>query len=209
MAKLKNGQTLRKIHPVKLTVKPKVKTDWGHKRAALAAQELESEPYEAPRTLGKNGVVLKRRGFQIDDVTGRNAVAQFRRVDGTPSFFEVFGKDKPEQRSVGENILILRAYMHLNGLPPIDERETIPVFATIFARHVLPRRSWPLFGSSQKTHAEAFIAEWACKTLGATLDGRKAKEQLLLPGWALPDRAALYTPHSIAVEQRHSRERRG
>lgn len=195
MARMKNGSALRKIHPDKLMVKPKVKPDWGHKRAALQALEAEAEPYVQPRTLGKNGVeIVGKQGFRIDDATGRAAIAQFRRPGGTPSYYEVFGKDKPEKRSVGENVMILRAHMHLRGLPPIDEREPMTTFATVFARFVLPRRCWPLFSAKQVVEATAFIAEWASRLYGEVAKAGPAKPQAVLPGWALPDRAAFYNP---------------
>lgn len=207
MAKLKNGQTLRKIPVEKARIKPKVKIDWGHKRATMRAMEPESEEYAPISKPSKNGVVLRHGGFQIDDAIGRSAISKFKRPNGTPSYFDVFGKSKPDNRSLGENILILRAWMHLNGHPPISEYELVAAFATLFGRLVLPRRSWPLFSESKKSLAEAFIAEWAEKLYDEVNSGKAPKEQMLLPGWALPDRAALYTRDSIATEQRFMRER--
>ena len=209
MAKLKNGQTLRKVKLHPETVKAKQRIDWGHKNAALAALEPESEAYETPQSLGVNGVeIVGKSGFRIDDVTGRNAVAKFRRPDGTPSYFEVFGKDKPKARSLGENILIIRAWMHLEGHPPLPERSSVQTFATVSARFFLPRYKWPLFSQSQKAQAAAFIAEWADKLYDQVSRSKAAKSQRVLPGWAQPDRAAFYTPDSIATEQRFTRERR-
>ncbi len=203
MAKLKNGQTLRKVSPEKTTVKAKQRVDWGHKRAAIEVLFPGSEPYETPATLGRDGVILHgARGFQIDDVSGRAAVAQFRRPAGTPSFFEVFGKDKPSARSLGENVLVLRAWMHLNGHPPIPEAEPMTTFATLIGRLVLPRRAWPLFRRGETRSASAFIAEWADKLYPEVGSGKTAKAQRMLPGWALPDRAAFYTQQSIAHERR-------
>jgi len=207
MARQKNCAALRKIKPEKTQVRVKAKPDWGHMHAALAALQPESESYTAFPDLGKNGVIIGRRGIQIDDESGRQAVAQFKRPAGTPSYFEVFGKDKPERRSVGENILVLRAFMHLEGRPPIDERCAVYTFATLFGRCVLPRRDWPLFSKEQKTEAEAFVATWAAKLYGEVARRDKAKPQAVLPFWVQPDLAALYTPESIATEMRFERER--
>lgn len=208
MARSKDGRKLKPIKIAPPTIYTKSRPDWGHKAAALAALAPENDAYATPREMGRNGVIPQPcGGFRIDDATGRTAIAQFRQPAGTPSYFEVFGKDKPTARTLGENILIIRAWMHLEGHPPIPVSETVSTFATVSARFMLPRYKWPLFSDAEKAKAEAFIAEHAGKLYSKVAGGKTTKPQAILPGWAQPDRAAFYTAGSIATEQRFTRER--
>lgn len=73
------------------------------------------------------------------------------------AFEEIFGIFKPEMRSVGENIMIIRAWMSKNGYPAIPEHFTIPQFASALQWSMRPRHSWSHFYSSQVTDARKFL----------------------------------------------------
>lgn len=147
----------------------------------------------------KNSVVLVgKSSFTIKDEVGEAAVCQFRRPDGTPTFLEVFGKGRPELRSMGENMLIIRAWMHLKGHAPIREKVSPPSFANIAARFLLPRHSWPHFDNVRG--ASAFLAEWGGKLVDEVAKMGSAKDQPIFPGWAVPECAALYVRDSIVQE---------
>lgn len=136
----------------------------------------------------------KSRKAKVIDFTGHRPAARAygQRVKSeTPNFEAIFGF-KPS--TTGEHITILRAHMHLEGMPPIPEDMKIVDFANIFARFVLPRRAWPFFSPVEEHDARDFIREWSSALLPQIADKRKAKAQPWLHRDMIPEIAALYNP---------------
>lgn len=158
-----------------------------------------------PRTSGKVAVDFTgykpqadthRRGGQI----GSDSLPISR--PASPTYEEIFGTFKPQLRSTGENMQILRAFMHVEGLPPIPERCSIAVFATLLSRFVAPRRSWQVFAKHQERAARAFLGEWASAVLPRLMESPAARPQPILHEDMIPELAAYYSPSCLNREVR-------
>lgn len=137
------------------------------------------------------------------DKSGRKAVAHvvtaFRQP--SPSYRDVFGQDKPDARTTGEDLMILRAYMHLKGFPEIPEQRSVSTFATLLSRFILPRRDWRVFSSgiADTEAARAFCRQQATQLLPEVVKAKGAKAQPIMRRGMIPEMVAFYNPHYLGL----------
>ncbi len=158
----------------------------------MSKLSLKANPAATPR-------VAKDRQKKTVIVTNKPraaTVSYFKRPKGTPNYAEVFGVFKPYMRSTGEDIMILRTYMHLEGLPEVPENRGILAFATVLSRFVLPRCKWPFFADTPIGRAEArtFLKQQADLRLPRAIAGGKPKPQPYLHSQMNAGLAAFYNP---------------
>jgi hypothetical protein len=120
------------------------------------------------------------------------AVLSFKETP--PTFIQLFGKVR-EKSTVGANVLVLREWMRLEGLPAIPERLTVTAFARVVSRFLTPRHAWPHFEGDirGRQKAEIFLAHWASALLFRVMAGGEPKLRDWVPG-IIPEKAALYAP---------------
>lgn len=130
---------------------------------------------------------------------GKAQVLRFKPT--SPSYEEIFGKPRPGQSTTGNDIAILRAYMHVKGMPEIDESEPISTFATLFSRQVLPRHKWRVFPKGLRGTAEArdCLKQWAAALLPEVLSEEEARPQPLRYSWMVPELLAYYDPKLLGL----------
>ena len=146
----------------------------------------------------KAPAVKDRRGkktvvFTVQD--RRPAVIPFQ--EPPVSYAELFAE--ATKTSIGSHIHVIRMWMEQEGLPTIPERISIPAFASVCARFLLPRANWPHFGPKERKPAEVFIAEWSNKLFGRLLAGEEPKPKPELASWIVPEIAAFYAPSTLAA----------
>lgn len=143
----------------------------------------------------------RKKTVIIEKKPNADTVRRFKRPTGTPDYVEVFGSFKPHMRSTGEDIMILRAYMHLEGLPEIPENRGLLTFATVFSRFVLARCVWPFFPDSASGRASArkFLKTQADLQLPRVIAGGKPKPQPYLHSQMIPELSAFYAPEYFGL----------
>ena len=120
----------------------------------------------AQAAIKPNTEYKRRKKRAIDFSSHRNKSSTFRAVANNPKpdpvrYEDVFSEKHPWKRTTGEEILIIRSFMHMQGLPEIPEHFTIPQFASAMQWYLRPRYAWQHFYGREITEARRFISEWA------------------------------------------------
>lgn len=102
--------------------------------------------------------------------TARRSAAPLPLKAPPVSYREVFGIFKPQLRTTGEDMLIIRAFMHRQGLPEVPEHFSIPQFASAMQWKMRPRYAWQHFVWFEVAAARAFISAWASALLPQMLE---------------------------------------
>jgi len=108
----------------------------------------------------------RKRLKALDFSNHRPNAATLRTVVSKPKpdpvrYEDVFGAFKPYRRTTGEDMMIIRVFMHKRGLPEIPEHFRITEFASAMQWKLLPRHAWQHFYLADIVEARRFLAEWA------------------------------------------------
>lgn len=169
-----------------------------HTLTLKSANTHHSKPDIAKRDPARG----KRKTIVIERKKPSASALNFKRPSGTPRYEEIFDTFKPELRTVGEDILVIRAWLHKSGIPPMPEEINISTFATVAARFLLPRRDWQMFTETAagQCAARKFLREWSIKLLPVIVKGGRPRNQPVLPSWAIPEMAWNYSPEFLGRE---------